>query len=165
MTSERKRYRHGKLVVTLLVIACVLAPIAGTAIWINNQVTKTDRYLRTVKPLASDPHIQAAIADNVTRTLFANVDVAARAEEALPPRAKVFAPAIANGLHTFVRNTTMSFLASDAFQKLWVEINRRAHKQLVKVLTGKGGKVVQTKNGQVEVIGRAPPSEYATSAT
>ena len=75
MTSEAKGYRHGKLVVVLVVIACVLAPIAGTAIWINNQVTKTDRYVRTIKPLASDPHIQAAIADNVTRTLFAKVDV------------------------------------------------------------------------------------------
>ena len=92
MTEEAKRYRHGKLVVALLVIACVLAPIAGTAIWINNQVTKTDRYVRTVKPLASDPHIQAAIADNVTRTLFANVDATARAKQALPPRADFLAP-------------------------------------------------------------------------
>ena len=155
MTTEAKGYRHAKLVVVLLVIACVLAPIAGTAVWINNQVTQTDRYVRTVKPLASDPHIQAVIADNVTRTLFANVDVAARAREVLPPRARPFAPAIASGLHTFVQNTTMSFLASDAFQKLWVEINRRAHKQLVKVLTGKGGKLVQTKNGQV-VVNLAP---------
>ena len=155
MTSEAKGYRHGKLVVTLLVIACVLAPIAGTAIWINNQVTKTDRYLRTVKPLASDPHIQAAIADNVTRTLFANVDVRARAEQALPPRADFLAPAIATGLHTFVQNQTKAFLASDAFQKLWVEINRRAHNQLVKVLTGKGGKLVETKNGRV-VVNLAP---------
>ncbi len=155
MTSEGKGYRHHKIVVTLLVIACVLAPIAGTAIWINNQVTKTDRYLRTVKPLASDPHIQAAIADNVTRTLFANVDVRARAEQALPPRADFLAPAIVTGLHTFVENTTKSFLASDSFQKLWVEINRRAHTQLVKVLTGKGGKLVETKNGQV-VVNLAP---------
>ena len=155
MTAEAKGYRHRKLVVVLLVIACVLAPIAGTAVWINNQVTQTDRYVRTVKPLASDPHIQAAIADNVTRTLFANVDVAARAREVLPPAPRSFAPAIASGLHTFVQNTTMSFLASDAFQKLWVEINRRAHKQLVKVLTGKGGKLVQTKNGQV-VVNLAP---------
>ena len=155
MTTEAKGYRHAKLVVVLLVVACVLAPIAGTAVWINNQVTQTDRYVRTVKPLASDPHIQAVIADNVTRTLFANVDVAARAREVLPPRARPFAPAIASGLHTFVQNTTMSFLASDAFQKLWVEINRRAHKQLVKVLTGKGGKLVQTKNGQV-VVNLAP---------
>ena len=155
MTTEAKGYRHAKLVVVLLVVACVLAPIAGTAVWINNQVTQTDRYVRTVKPLASDPHIQAVIADNVTRTLFANVDVAARAREVLPPRARPFAPAIASGLHTFVQNTTMSFLASDAFQKLWVEINRRAHRQLVKVLTGKGGKLVQTKNGQV-VVNLAP---------
>ena len=155
MTAEAKRYRHGKLVVTLLVVACVLAPIAGTAIWINNQVTKTDRYVRTVKPLASDPHIQAAIADNVTRTLFANVDATARAKQVLPPRADFLAPAIVSGLHRFVENTTASFLASDAFQKLWVEVNTRAHKQLVKVLTGKGGKLVQTKNGQV-VVNLAP---------
>lgn len=155
MTSEAKGYRHHKLVVVLVVVACILAPIAGTAIWINNQVTKTDRYVRTVKPLASDPNIQAAIADNVTRTLFANVDVAGRAREVLPARAKVFAPAVASGLHNFVENTTAGFLASDAFQRLWVEINTRAHKQLVKVLTGKGGKLVETKNGQV-VVNLAP---------
>jgi hypothetical protein len=150
VTSEAKGYRHHKLVVVLLVVACVLAPIAGTAIWINNQVTKTDRYVRTVKPLAADPHIQAAIADNVTRTLFAKVDVAARAQQVLPDRAKVFAPAIANALHGFVRNTTMSFLASDQFQRLWVELNRRSHKQLNKILTGKG-KLVRDTNGRVEI--------------
>jgi hypothetical protein len=155
VTKKAKGYRHHKLVVALLVIACVLAPIAGTAIWINNQVTQTDRYVRTVKPLASDPHIQAAIAANVTRTLFANVDVAARVREALPPRAKPFAPAIASGLHNFVQDQTASFLASNAFQRLWVELNTRAHKQLVKVLTGKGGTLVETKNGKV-VINLAP---------
>jgi hypothetical protein len=64
--SGKRRYKHSKTVVALLVIACVLAPIAGTSIWIKNQVTKTDRYVRTVKPLASDPAIQAAIAANVT---------------------------------------------------------------------------------------------------
>lgn len=155
MAEKAKGYRHHKTVVALLVIACVLAPIAGTAIWINNQVTRTDSYVRTVKPLASDPHIQAAIAANLTRTLFANVDVAARAREVLPPRAKPFAPAIASGLHNYVQQATASFLASDQFQRLWVELNTRAHKQLVKLLTGKGGKLVQTKNGQV-VIDLAP---------
>jgi hypothetical protein len=151
VTGEAKqRYRHGKLVATLVVIACVLAPIAGTAIWINNQVTQTDRYVRTVKPLASDPHIQAAIAANVTRTLFAHVDVAARAQDVLPARAKVFAPAIANALHGFVQNATMSFLASDQFQRLWVELNRRSHRQLNKILTGKG-KLVRNTNGRVEI--------------
>ncbi|MFL5891923.1 MAG: hypothetical protein ACJ75I_04200, partial [Solirubrobacterales bacterium] len=97
-----------------------------------------------------DPHIQAAIAANVTRTLFAKVDVAARAQDVLPARAKVFAPAIANALHTFVQNATMSFLASDQFQRLWVELNRRSHKQLNKILTGKG-KLVRDTNGRVEI--------------
>ena len=49
--AGKRRYKHAKTVVALLVIACVLAPIAGTSIWIKNQVTKTDRYVRTVKPL------------------------------------------------------------------------------------------------------------------
>jgi hypothetical protein len=155
VTSEGKGYRHHKLVVVLLVVACVLAPIAGTAVWINNQVTKTDRYVRTVKPLASNPDVQAAIATNVTSTLFARVDVVARAKEALPPRADFLAPAVANGVHNVVQNATLGFLASDAFQKLWVRVNTRAHKELVKVLTGKGGKLVQTKNGEV-VVDLAP---------
>ena len=127
MTSEAKGYRHGKLAVTLVVIACVLAPIAGTAIWINNQVTKTDRYVRTVKPLASDPRIQAAIADNVTRTLFANVDVSGEGRAGAAARARTSSRRRSTtGLHTFVENTTKSFLASDAFQRLWVEIEHAA---------------------------------------
>ena len=135
--------------VALLVVACVLAPIAGTSIWIKNHVTKTDRYVRTVKPLASNPAIQAAIATNVTTTLFRNVDVSARAREALPPRAQFLAGPLANGLRTFTENTTKRFLASPAFQRLWLELNTRAHSQLVKVLTGKGRLV--RANGRVEI--------------
>jgi hypothetical protein len=33
------------------------------AVWARNQVTNTDRHVRTVAPLAADPAIQAAIAD------------------------------------------------------------------------------------------------------
>jgi len=152
--ADRSR-KHRKAVIALVVLACVLAPIAGTAIWINNQVTKTDRYTRTVKPLASDPDIQAVIAANVTRTLFENVDVRARASEALPPRAKFLAGPLANGLRTFTENTTQRFLDSPAFQRLWLELNTRAHHQLVKVLTGEGGRAIKTRNGQV-VIDLAP---------
>jgi hypothetical protein len=42
MAAEKpRRYKHANTVVALLVIACVLAPIAGTSIWIKNQVTET----------------------------------------------------------------------------------------------------------------------------
>jgi hypothetical protein len=36
----------------------------------RNQVTNTDRYIRTVAPLAADPAIQTAIADQITTQIF-----------------------------------------------------------------------------------------------
>jgi hypothetical protein len=137
-------------VVTLLVIACILAPVAGASIWLKNQVTDTSRYVRTVKPLASNSAIHAAVAANVTNAMFANVDVNARAEQALPPRAKFLAAPLATGLDNFAENATKRFLASPAFQKLWVQLNTRAHEQLVKILTGEGH-YVQTAHGQVAI--------------
>ena len=59
---SRQRWRT-ILAVLLIVVGCVLAPLAGVAVWARNQVTNTDRYVRTVAPLASDPAIQTAIAD------------------------------------------------------------------------------------------------------
>ena len=52
----RQRWRT-ILAVVLIVLGCVLAPLAGVAVWARNQVTNTDRYVRTVAPLASDPAI------------------------------------------------------------------------------------------------------------
>ena len=133
-------YRHHKTVVALVVIACVLAPIAGTAIWINNQVTKTDRYVRTVKPLASDPHIQAAIADNVTQDAVRERRRQPRGPSRCCRRARSScAPAVANGLRTFVQNTTSASSPRTPSSGSGSSSTARAHKQLVKVLTGKGG--------------------------
>lgn len=53
----------------------MLAPLAGVAVWARNQVTDTERYLATVSPLASDPAIQNAIADQITAQVFTYVDV------------------------------------------------------------------------------------------
>jgi hypothetical protein len=137
-------------VVVLLVLACVLAPLAGTSIWLKNQVTNTDRYVRTVKPLASNPAIQSAIADDVTKALFSRVDVQAEAQQALPPRAKFLAAPLANALRTFTTRAAKRFLASPRFEALWVNVQRRAHQRLVHVLTGEG-KGLQTEGGKVVV--------------
>jgi hypothetical protein len=137
-------------IVSLLVLASILAPLAVASIWVKNQVTDTSRYVRTVKPLASNPAIQSAVAANLTNTLFKRVDVEARAKDALPPRAKQFAAPIAAGIEGYAQTATKKFLASDAFQKLWVQVNRRAHEQLNKILTGQGH-YVQTAHGEVAI--------------
>ena len=63
------------MAVVLIVLGCVLAPLAGVAVWARNQVTNTDRYVRTVAPLASDPAIQHAVADQITAQIFTYLDV------------------------------------------------------------------------------------------
>jgi hypothetical protein len=148
--ARRNKGGRRVAVVTLLVIACILAPLGAASIWLKNQVTETSRYVRTVKPLASNSAIQTAVASNVTNALFSRVDVNARAREALPPKAKPFSGALANGLHNYTENATKSFVASDAFEKIWVALNTRAHEQLVKILTGQGH-YVQTAHGEVAI--------------
>jgi hypothetical protein len=54
--AGRQRWRT-ILAVLLIVVGCVLAPLAGVA------------------PLASDPAIQAAVADQITAQVFAYLDV------------------------------------------------------------------------------------------
>lgn len=141
-------------IVTLLVLASILAPLAVASIWIKNQVTDTSRYVRTVKPLASNPAIQSAVAANLTDALFTRVDVEARAKEALPPKLQQFSAPVAAGIENYTQTLTKRFLATDAFEKVWVETNRRAHKQLNKILTGQGH-YVQTAHGDV-VVDLAP---------
>ena len=95
------RQRWRSIVATLLiVVGCVLAPLSVAAIWTRNQVTNTERYVATVTPLASDPAIQNAIADQITAQVFTYIDVQgltnqavdALAERGLNPTLETAAP-------------------------------------------------------------------------
>ena len=70
------RGRWRALVASLLIVAgCVLAPLSLAAVWTRNQVTDTDRYVATVSPLARDPAVQAAVADQITAKVFSYIDI------------------------------------------------------------------------------------------
>jgi len=141
----------------------VLAPLSVVAVWTRNQVTNTDRYLATVAPLADDPAIQDAIADQITAQVFAYVDIQGltrQAVEALSSRGlspelaaqvQAFAVPIANGVQSFTREQVGKVVASDAFADAWLQANRVAHAELVKALTGEGGGAVTVENDTVSV--------------
>ena len=137
-SEARNKAGRKTAIVTLLVVASILAPLAVASIWVKNQVTDTSRYVRTVKPLASNPAIQSAVAANLNDALQTRVDVEARVKEVLPPKLKQFSGPAAAGVKNYVQTFTQRFLDSAAFAKIWVETNRRAHKQLNKILTGQG---------------------------
>ena len=158
----RRRWRT--IVATLcIVVACVLAPLSVVAIWTRNQVTNTDRYVATVSPLASDPAIQNAIADQITAQVFTYIDIQglttqavdALAGQGLSPEVatqlQAFAVPIANGVQSFTRSQVGKVVESDAFADAWVQANRVAHAELVKALTGEGGGAVTVENDTVSL--------------
>ena len=147
----------------LIVVACMLAPLSVAAIWTRNQVTNTDRYVATVTPLASDPAIQNAIADQITAQVFTYIDIkglTTQAVDALAGRGlrpdvadqlQAFAVPIANGVQSFTRSQVGKIVESDAFADAWVQANRVAHDELVKALTGRGGGAVKVENDTVSI--------------
>ena len=160
----RQRWRS-IVAVLLIVLGCVLAPLAGVAVWARNQVTNTDRYVATVTPLASDPAIQQAVTDQITAQVFTYIDIqalttqvvdalSARVEgRGLPPQAAValqgLAGPVANGVQGFVRTQVERVVQSQAFEDAWIQANRVAHEALVKALTGEGGGAVTVENDTV----------------
>jgi hypothetical protein len=158
------RQRWRSIVATvMIVVACVLAPLSVVAIWTRNQVTNTDRYVATVAPLADDPAIQNAIADQITAQVFTYIDVQgltnqavdALAERGLTPtladQLRALAVPIANGVQSFTRSQVGKVVESDTFADAWVQANRVAHAELVKALTGEGGGSVTVENDTVSL--------------
>jgi hypothetical protein len=160
--AARQRWRT-VMAVLLIVLGCVLAPLAGVAVWARNQVTNTDRYLATVAPLASDPAIQNAIADQITAQVFTYIDmqgltvqaVDALADRGLSPQLanqlRALSTPIANGVQSFTRTQVGKVVQSPAFADAWVQANRLAHEELVKALTGEGGGAITVENDTVSI--------------
>jgi hypothetical protein len=153
--SARRRSRWSKV---LAVVGAVLLPIAGLTFWSRNQLLNTDRYVQTVKPLASDPAIQAAVSDRVADAVSNAVDFEHRAEDALPDRAKFLAAPIAAAGRNLVHEVATTVITSEEFQRLWVEVNRLAHEQIDSIITGSDTETVRRSDGEV-VISLRPVAE------
>ena len=134
----------------LLVLGCVLVPLSLSAVWVRNTLLDTDNYVSTVGPLASDPHVQQAVANRVTDALVNDANVEKKIAAALPPRASFLAAPLEDGVRSAVDRAALRLAQSSRFETLWERVNRRAHAALVKVLTG-GGSRVSTENGTVAV--------------
>ncbi|HSE70715.1 MAG TPA: hypothetical protein VLA97_08145 [Nocardioidaceae bacterium] len=146
----------------LIVLACVLAPLSVTAVWASTQVSDTERYVETVAPLADNPDVQRAIANEVTDAVLEYVDVEALTTQALdalaqqpnvPPRVSDALPALAgpitNGVESFTREEVGKIIASPQFATVWAEVNRVAHEQVVTLLEGEQGGVLSAQEGTV----------------
>jgi len=142
------------LVALLVVLACILAPLAALSVWLKDTLLETDNYVATVAPLAHNAKVQNALADRITNALVKNSTVNSveqRIVDRLPERAKFVAPKISDALASVVHEGALRLVQSDQFATLWKEANRRAHVRLVALLEAKGGNLVGTKNGEITI--------------
>ncbi|MET7994709.1 hypothetical protein ABZU76_27830 [Amycolatopsis sp. NPDC005232] len=148
-TRERRHLSWRPIVSSILIVlGCILAPLALASVWVNNQISDTDRFTATMSPLIRDPAVQAAVTDRVTEAIFTNINVQAIATDAVgalaaqgvPPavtdRLEALTGPLASGVQSFVHGRVATLVASDRIAQTWDRVIRTAHQQAVAVLNG-----------------------------
>jgi hypothetical protein len=160
--SSGRRWR-APLAAVLVVLGCLLAPIAIVGIWAGNEISDTGRYVENVTPLASDPVIQSAVANRVTTAIVQRVDMAAIVDQAVAALEGRGLPAsvgaelealsgpLASGLQSFIHDQAVKVTQSDAFKKAWVAGNKAAHPHLKAILSGNGSAMLKVQGDSVSV--------------
>ena len=120
----------------LMAVAIVTAPLLIVAVWADQQITDTDRYVEAVSGLSDDPRVQQYVASELAKAFSEHVDVDAELKKVLPQELQSLSPTLTSGLDGFVEAAAGRFTASSAFHTIWVDANRAAHRVLVAVLTG-----------------------------
>ncbi|WP_306339233.1 hypothetical protein [Streptomyces sp. AS13] len=152
----------------LIVLTCVLVPVALLTVWVHDIVLDTDRYVSTVSPLASDPAIEDAAVKRINQAADVRVDgtqvtsdIAAWLQsQGLPPKAAQALKGLGLQLDSAVNDTVAKvatrFVESDRFERIWTNANRAAHSAVVDALTGEGRGAVGVNGGTVTLdVGEA----------
>src|SRR5262245_25988531 len=135
--QRRQRHRIRRVVAVALVVTTSLVfTIAATGVWARRNALNTDRWVSTVTPVVRDEAVQEAFGRYLTDQLMTAIDAKEFFESVLPERGQVLAAPLTNALRGFVQDNVTEFLGTDTFEKLWVELNTRAHTRLVDVLEG-----------------------------
>ncbi|MGA3153812.1 MAG: hypothetical protein ACLQK8_30330 [Streptosporangiaceae bacterium] len=144
----------------LIVLGCLLAPVSVLAVWTSNQVSNTDRYVANVSPLIHEPAVQAALTSRISTAISNEVNVRAYVNLAagqltkrgLPRLGALisgFSGSIASGVNGFIHSIVAKIVSSPAIARLWVQVNRRAHTQLVKALSGQPHSAIVISGNEV----------------
>jgi hypothetical protein len=158
-----RRYRpgwRGPVATLLIVLGCILAPVSVLAVWTANQVSDTNRYVENVAPLIHEPAVQSALTDKISNQINARIHVQALTNQAAAtlkskglPRVgtllQTFSGQLAGAVSGFIHTQVAKIVASPQVANLWVRVNRTAHAQLVKALSGQGNGSITISNGQV----------------
>ena len=156
---SRGRWRS-VVAIVLIVLGCILAPVALVAVWTNRTISDTDRFVETVSPLVQDPAVQNRIVDRVTTAVMDNIDVEAigndavdaLANQGLPAvvtdRLRQLTPTLQSAVEGFVRDRVHDLVSSPAFASAFNQTIRTTQRIAIRVLDG-DSTAVQVQGGKV----------------
>jgi len=135
------------LAVVLIVLGCVLAPLAVISGWAKSTLTDTDSFVATYAPLAESPEVQNYVVDQAAAAINENVNIEQLTSDLIDgikelgtrPRASAALDALkgpaTQGIQNLIRNGISAFVSSDAFAETWERALRFSHTQLVATLS------------------------------
>ena len=139
----------------VFVIAVLITPVALIGHWGHRTVIDTTRYLETVGPLASDPAVQESISEAVTNAITSQINTEELVGGLLgnivenPTILDKLSGPISAGINGLIGQAVSSFVASDAFERVWITVNTAVQKSVLLILEGKEGGPVSLQGDEV----------------
>ena len=128
--------------IVLIVLGCILGPVAVLGVWAGNEVSDTGRWVATVEPLIHDPAIQNVLTDKITTEITSRLNLTGTINQAtaqlndkgltrISSLLSTFGPQIASAVTGFIHSTVHTVITSPQAAKIWVQVNTVAHQSLV----------------------------------
>ena len=133
---------------TLIVLGLILLAVGNLAFWARFTLLNTNGWVAAVGPLSKDATVSGILSQYVVGELFAQVDVEQSLAETLPPKLQMFSAPLAVGVQQFADDAVSKLIQSDAFNTVWVGVNRAGHTAIIAVLKGEGDKLYM-QDGQL----------------
>jgi len=132
---QNRRMRGRRIgVAALLVTATLLWTAFGFALWAKRQLLDTENWVETSSQLLEDDEIRTAVGLAIIDRLYQSDVVAARLEQALPPRLAPLAGPAASGLEQVAERNAGRVLGTDAALRAWEAANETAHRALLRIV-------------------------------
>jgi hypothetical protein len=132
----------------LVVVGCLLVPVAATAWWARGTLSDSERFVSTVLPVAEDPAVQQRVEDQLVEQVMAWVDdqqVAQRSVQELidrgvPPRVAaalaLLTEPLRDRLEQTVRRVVEGVVESDQFVTAFETSLATVHQEFAAIVRG-----------------------------
>jgi hypothetical protein len=164
-TASGGNSRRRKLGIGLLVaLASLMLGVSVLATWMDRVFLDSTTWADTSAAALQQPEVQTALSAYLVDQIYANVDVPAALEQALPARAKGLAGPLAVTGQPYVERAIAAGLGRPRVVELWRDANLRAHTALLKILNGGSGPF-STANGVVAIDLRPLVDQISSTLT